>query len=464
MAGISDVYKVDDKKYGSLKEAYGFFRGICEDNQDPKGLGRIKVRIPSIHGAAIGGSDFLDTATSETNLTGKGIQTIALPWAWPCFKSGGVYDSGEYDIPLVGTGIWIGFEQGDPDYPIWFGTWPSMPQGKLEANTINGWNLPSNADVISMGTWNQPSGLSTPKEIHDSFEDPQVRILAKTPKGATIMAIDTDESETLMIIDRSGQMVEMYSPITSSKNADNFAQRGIRTVRDNDSLDPSVYGKDSKAYIRIIDTSYQTNQSGQRYWSGQFIKLSAEKDKELVRIHGTSGHDILLDSTLGDAKIVIKDNIGNFIFMNKDGIKIKSKLDEKITIEGNVELDILGDYTLKTDGKCEIDCNIFVLKSNSSTINATGDLIFKTKDIIINTTSSLDIKSTTVSIGAVGTVEINAGSSIVESSSTNVTKAGSISHISGSGTTPNVDNPVAPEKAGDPAGTVEIPNETFPVG
>jgi len=459
MAGISDVYKVDSSKYGSLQEAYGFFRGICEDNQDPKGLGRIKVRIPSIHGSAVGGSAFLNTTTDEANLTGKGIQTIALPWAWPCFKSGGVYDSGEYDIPLVGAGIWVSFEQGDPDYPVWFGTWPSMPQNKTEANTIGGWNLPPNADSISMGTWNQPSGLSTPKETHDSSEDPQIRILAKTPKGATIMAIDTDESETLMIIDRAGQMVEMYSPVTSSKNADNSAQRGTRTSRDNNSLDPSSYCSDDNAYIRIIDTSYKDNN-----WCGQFIKLSAKKDKQVVRVHGASGHDIYLDSTKDAERVVVKDNIGNFIFMNKDGIKIKSKLDEKITIEGSVEFDVKGNYTLKTDGKYEIDCDTFIVKSNSSTINAVNDLIFKAKNATFNSTNIFEVKSKTVNIGAINNVEINAGDFITEASFSNITKATSISHISGSGTVPTVDSPVAPEKADDPAGTVEIPPETFPIG
>ena len=164
----SEVYQIDSTKYGSLQNAYGVWRGICENNLDPLSLGRIKVRIPSLHGAAIGGSSFLDSNHNEVGKTGEGIRTDALPWAWPCTRGGGVLDSGEYDVPLIGASVWVVFEQGDPDYPIWIGTWPSIPEEAQEANTINSWGIPG-IDT-SMGTWMQNPGLSTPKEVQKQSE------------------------------------------------------------------------------------------------------------------------------------------------------------------------------------------------------------------------------------------------------------------------------------------------------
>ena len=36
----------------------------------------------------------------------------------PCFAVTGK-QMGAYMIPQIGAGVWVEFEQGDPDYPIW---------------------------------------------------------------------------------------------------------------------------------------------------------------------------------------------------------------------------------------------------------------------------------------------------------------------------------------------------------
>ncbi|HXS04539.1 MAG TPA: phage baseplate assembly protein V, partial [Rhodanobacter sp.] len=41
-------------------------------------------------------------------------------WAMPCVPIAGK-QSGVYVVPQIGAGVWIEFEQGDPDYPIWVG-------------------------------------------------------------------------------------------------------------------------------------------------------------------------------------------------------------------------------------------------------------------------------------------------------------------------------------------------------
>jgi len=461
----SQVYSVDKSQWGSLKDAYGAWRGICEYNLDNKGLGRIKVRVPSIHGAAVGGASFTSSEQSEEGKNAGGITTEALPWAWPCVEgSGGVLDAGSYDVPLVGAGVWVMFEQGNPDYPVWIGTWPAIPEEKQEANTIESWNIP-NVET-SMGKWMQEPGLTTPKETHDQLNnDPQVRVLAKTPKGATIMAIDTDEGETLMIIDRAGQMIEMYSPVTKDKNEGNATQRGLKTARDNDSLDPQEDCKDSKAYIRIIDTSYQTTQSG-RVWSGNFIKLSAEKDKELLRLHGAGGQDILIDTSKDDHRIVIKDERDNFIYIDKDSnIKMKSKADHKVTIEGNVEYDVKGNYTLKIGGELIIESPDIVTKSNRTVIHGTEKITINGDRTTLNGVSNLDINSDgPLNMGSKGEMKLDSSAAITESCATHTTKAGAIEHSAGAGSPGSAETPQEPSAPDDPAGDVTIPDETFPVG
>lgn len=80
------------------REFYGKFRGVVTDVQDPLMLGRIKARVPEVLGDDESG------------------------WALPCLPFGGS-GMGLFVLPDVGAGVWMEFEHGDPDYPIWTGAW-----------------------------------------------------------------------------------------------------------------------------------------------------------------------------------------------------------------------------------------------------------------------------------------------------------------------------------------------------
>jgi uncharacterized protein involved in type VI secretion and phage assembly len=73
---------------------YGKYQGVVTDNRDPETRGRIKARVPDVYGDDESG------------------------WALPCAPF-----SGFCALPKVGAGVWIEFEGGDPDYPIWCGCW-----------------------------------------------------------------------------------------------------------------------------------------------------------------------------------------------------------------------------------------------------------------------------------------------------------------------------------------------------
>lgn len=75
---------------------YGKYRGTVINNADPENRGRIQAIVPDVQGL---------TPT-----------TFALP----CLPVAGK-GSGAFFVPEIGSGVWMEFEQGDPDYPIWSG-------------------------------------------------------------------------------------------------------------------------------------------------------------------------------------------------------------------------------------------------------------------------------------------------------------------------------------------------------
>lgn len=80
----------DDKKF------YGKYRGLVLDNLDPMQIGRLQVQVPDVAGV------------------------LPSTWALPCMPFAGLA-SGFYAVPPPGAMVWVEFEQGDPDYPVWTG-------------------------------------------------------------------------------------------------------------------------------------------------------------------------------------------------------------------------------------------------------------------------------------------------------------------------------------------------------
>jgi hypothetical protein len=75
---------------------YGKYRGTVENPIDLQGLGRVQVSVPDVLG------------------DGK------LSWAMPCVPYAGK-GVGFFAIPPKGANVWVEFERGDPDSPIWTG-------------------------------------------------------------------------------------------------------------------------------------------------------------------------------------------------------------------------------------------------------------------------------------------------------------------------------------------------------
>jgi hypothetical protein len=81
---------------GGGRRFYGKYRGTVLSNIDPMQQGRITAAVPDVLGA------------------------VPTSWATPCLPVTGT-QSGTFVLPPQGASVWMEFEGGDPNYPIWSG-------------------------------------------------------------------------------------------------------------------------------------------------------------------------------------------------------------------------------------------------------------------------------------------------------------------------------------------------------
>lgn len=135
---------------------FGKYRATVLDNIDPLQIGRLMVQVPDVS------------------------NVIPSTWAMPCVPFAGL-QSGFYAVPAIGSGVWVEFEHGDPDYPIWVGCfWGSAA------------DLPALALAAPPGV--QQVVIQTTEQNMLMVSDvpgPTGGILLKTSAGALISITDT---------------------------------------------------------------------------------------------------------------------------------------------------------------------------------------------------------------------------------------------------------------------------------
>lgn len=98
------------------KKFYGKYRGTVMNNIDPMQMCRIQAIVPDVLGP------------------------IPTSFAMPCVPITGK-QMGTFMMPQIGSGVWIEFEQGNPDYPIWTGGYwglaAELPLAALAGNPVS---------------------------------------------------------------------------------------------------------------------------------------------------------------------------------------------------------------------------------------------------------------------------------------------------------------------------------------
>jgi len=109
--------------YGSEDGMYMFpLRAYCKNNVDPHKQGRVQIYCPSISGE-------------------KCPPLKDLLWASPCIPLGGSSNLSSFTVPEMGAKLWVIFEAGSLNFPLYIGQWPA--QNELSEETYDSENSPA---------------------------------------------------------------------------------------------------------------------------------------------------------------------------------------------------------------------------------------------------------------------------------------------------------------------------------
>ena len=151
---------------------YGKYRGTVFNNIDPLQIGRIIAIVPDVTGL------------------------LPSSWAMPCVPVAGI-NMGFFTVPPIGAGVWIEYEKGDPDYPIWVGGyWGSAAETPLLSHAV----LPGLGITLQ----------TTLKNGIVVSDGPTGGILIQTTTGAMISVSEVG----ITISNGKGAVISMTGPTT----------------------------------------------------------------------------------------------------------------------------------------------------------------------------------------------------------------------------------------------------------
>jgi hypothetical protein len=157
----------------------GKYRGMVLNNIDPMQQGRLLVQVPDVAGL------------------------MPASWAMPCVPMAGI-QNGLFALPIIGSGVWVEFEHGDPEYPIWVGCfWGSAAEVPALARLT-----PPAVPAITLQTPLQ-NGITV-----SDLPGPTGGIMLKSTTGAMLIVNDTG----IYIQNGKGAFITLIGPTVTINN------------------------------------------------------------------------------------------------------------------------------------------------------------------------------------------------------------------------------------------------------
>jgi len=178
----------------NINKYYGKYRGTVINNVDPEFRARLMIMVPDVLGL------------------------VPSTWAEACAPLAGPTGPpmGVHMVPPIGAGVWVEFEQGNPDYPIWtgcrFGAPTDVPlQAKL--------GIPADPNIVIQSLLQHAiiisdSPPSPPPPALPPAVPPPGGITLRSATGASIVVSDVG----IFISNGKGATIMMVGPTVTINN------------------------------------------------------------------------------------------------------------------------------------------------------------------------------------------------------------------------------------------------------
>ena len=317
------------------KNGFQWFVGVVEDRQDPKHLGRLRVRCLGYH------------TEIHTDLP-----TTDLPWAHVMNPITSATVSGVGQTPLGAVeGTWVmGFFQDgtDAQQPVIMGTLPGVPSGLPTKDDSKGFQDRANA--------NYPKYTETDVNrlaVNDTDNPHSTLTIRKADKETNIGRADFNTTDV-----RINQGLSVTLP---TDNGSNFSE----PTTDYDASYPHNHVMETEGgHVREYDDTIDAKRIHERHASGSAYEIFNDGSK-VTKVKGDN-----YDLITGDHFAHIKGNNstttdgGVRVFVNADAtansnytIEVGSNADVNIQVnKGNVNVHTAdGDINLKSAGSIRLD-------------------------------------------------------------------------------------------------------------
>lgn len=363
---LNKMVKETKDKLTTKTNLNAMYVGIVEDTNDPRGLGRIKVRIPALHGTSGNQAYYMPTKQ--------------IPWASPALLNGGTNDMGQYIVPIKGSQVMVTFELNSFNKPVYMGSVPSNTSGKTKYYNDN--NAIYSGDNVDINTNDRIRDLSvsssvpykgpnrTRPQTHKEKMTTGKTVLYKSLKGSTVMIDDADGVENIIFMDANGQRLQLGN---SSGNA--LPRRGSRMepVRGASTYMSLANGQGDE--IRIVKGN---------------VNITTGNNESIDLSDGT----ILISNSNGD-KIKIDDGEINVTTADGDSLSLENG-EINVTTSNDESMSLGNDKVLLANSKGTISLN----GENASISNGRGSIILNGNNASIsNGSKTLNLTNAGVYIG-----------------------------------------------------------------
>lgn len=396
---------VDWLDFGSEDFTFpGMYRAIVEDNQDPAGVGRVRVRIFGIH-------TFNSKNESEGVPPNMGTPVNHLPWAEPClsmYYSGGVnldnenlqtpnerytarggdkpftlpagpVDSlnpvfedttmneygtgGIFTVPKKGSQVWIFFENGDHTRPHYWALAPKKADWerqkvkiaedvKVKRDNVDAWRDAFDSIVdssehkgstspASTALLNNSGKIEKPKlEIFNVDEVENYNITSYTSPGGVTHIVVNEDGLERHYIMHKGEINYMEHTGQSKRMVGNF---NFQESNDSET--------DANDFEELIANNYELHIGGDFdtfVRKSNFVQIDGDMQvnvkKNLSFVTREGNVNVIVEN--GDCNV--STNSGKTNVFSQDDIQVNTPSNARIQVTGDTFLDVTGSVHINT--------------------------------------------------------------------------------------------------------------------